>query len=316
MVAHLAFVPLLVALAVTSMGRTEFIPVEFAGLPRDLEASDPVEKKEDYDPQTDLPDRQVVDSPIPPHEDRRPQVEGEEAPWLSDRTVRVKQQMKSSSQMKGSFELGAKPAGPESLGGPTDLPGVLASPEEPGEDLTEDEEGTVLLTESPLTYQKGKAKPAVSLMPTFGSMSGAIQGTGIDSLEDVKEGPKTLLDTDEWKFAGFFNRVKQAVAKHWHPAKQYMIHDPTGQVYGYKDRETLLRVVLDCKGQLKTTYVQEPSGADFLDDEAVSAIKNASPFPNPPLELCDLEDRIIVFKFGFLVRVDENSFISMENGGT
>jgi hypothetical protein len=143
-------------------------------------------------------------------------------------------------------------------------------------------------------------------------MAAAIQGSGIDNLENVEDGAKTALDTDEWQFAGFFNRIKNAVAQHWHPGSAYAVHDPTGRVYGYKDRETVIKVVLECDGKLKHTYIKQPSGAEFLDDVAVSAIKKAAPFKNPPQDLCDTDEGIIAFNFGFLVKVGDNSLIKVK----
>jgi len=39
-----------------------------------------------------------------------------------------------------------------------------------------------------------------------------------DHLQDVDEGDGTYLNTKEWKFASFFNRVKQSVSQQWNPA--------------------------------------------------------------------------------------------------
>jgi hypothetical protein len=310
MVAHMAFVPILVTIVLQRMHEDEYHIVEFQGLARDLEASETEEKEPEYDPDVDLPDRQVVDAPEPDRDERSD--EEKEADYVSDKTHRVKKQMKSVTRLTGAFEVGSATAGPQGLVGEQETPGIFAQPLEPGKDFDTAEEGSVLLGQSPLEYQSDPDKPAINIMPTFSSVAGAVKGSGIDSLEKAEEGPKTLLDTDEWQFAGFFNRVKNAVAQHWHPGPAYAFHDPTGRVYGYKDRETVIKVVLECSGKLKHTYVKHPSGADFLDDVAVKAIKKASPFTNPPKALCDVEEQIIAFRFGFLVKVGESSLIKVK----
>jgi hypothetical protein len=306
-VVHMAFLPILVSVLMRPAPEPDYHLVEFEGLPRDL-TSEREEPEPEYDPEVDLPERQVVEAPEVPEEAEH---EGD-AEWLSDEKVRVEKQSKAQSRLKGAFEVGAATAGPEGLTGQEEAPGVISSPEEPGEDFEPAEEGTVLMGESPLEYQPDPDKPAMSLKPTFDNMASAVKGSGIDALEGVEEGPQTLLDTDEWQFAGFFNRVKSAVAQHWHPGSAYSVNDPTGRVYGYKDRETVVKVVLSCDGELEHTYVKHPSGAGFLDDVAVKAIKKASPFLNPPHALCDVEDGIIAFNFGFLVKVGDSSFIKVK----
>lgn len=309
-VAHLAFVPILVTILMREPPREEYHLVQFEGLPRDLSPQDQEEPEPEYDPDVDLPERQVVDAPDPPEPDPEPRED--EAQWLSDKTVKVKKQSKAATRLKGAFQVGSATAGPAGLTGEKETPGLISKPVEAGQDFEPAEEGTVLMGESPYEYEQDPDKPAVNLMPTFNAMAAAVQGSGIDALEGVEEGPETLLDTDEWQYAGFFNRVKSAVAQHWHPGPAYSVNDPTGRVYGYKDRETVVKVVLQCDGKLKHTYVKKPSGADFLDDVAVKAIKKASPFINPPKDLCDAQSGIIAFNFGFLVKVGDSSFIKVK----
>ncbi len=309
-IVHLAFVPIVVTVLMRNMHEDDYHVVEFQGLARDLDPSEAEEPEPEYDPDTDIPERQVVDAPDPERDEATD--DEKEAEFVSDKTVRVKQQSKSATRLTGAYEVGSAVAGPQGLQGAEQTPGIFAQPLEPGKDFEPAEEGSVLMGQSPLEYQTDPDKPAINLMPTFNSVAGAIKGSGIDSLQDVEEGPKTLLDTDEWQFAGFFNRVKNAVAQHWHPGPAYTFHDPTGRVYGYKDRETVVKVVLQCDGSLKHTYVKQPSGADFLDDVAVKAIKKAAPFTNPPKPLCDVEEQIIAFRFGFLVKVGESSLIKVK----
>jgi len=73
-----------------------------------------------------------------------------------------------------------------------------------------------------------------------------------------------------------FNRVQTQVEQFWRPGDEYAQHDPTGHIYGYRDRETILKVVLNRDGSLRSTYVIEESGAGFLDDEAREAIEQAA----------------------------------------
>jgi len=124
-----------------------------------------------------------------------------------------------------------------------------------------------------------------------------------DYLRDVEDGEQTLVNTKRWRFATFFNRVKRQVAENWHPDVVYKRRDPTGNVYGFRDRLTILRVRLTPKGRLKELELEKPCGVGFLDDEAIAAFKAAEPFPNPPPGLVDKDSGIISFRFGFLFEI-------------
>jgi TonB family protein len=136
------------------------------------------------------------------------------------------------------------------------------------------------------------------LVPSHQQMARAIGGGTQDHLKDVDEGESTALNAKKWKFATFFNRVKQQVREHWRPADVYRRRDPTGAIYGNKDRYTLLRVQLKPDGSLANVVLETPSGIEFLDDEAIEAFRQAQPFPNPPPQLVD-PTGTISFRFGF-----------------
>ncbi len=115
----------------------------------------------------------------------------------------------------------------------------------------------------------------------------------------MADGENTALNTRRWKYASFFNRMKRQVAQNWHPAEVWMQRDPYGNVYGDKDRTTVVRVALRQDGSLAGIYIEHGSGVDFLDEEAVRAFRVAQPFPNPPSGLRDPDSDIITFSFGF-----------------
>lgn len=139
--------------------------------------------------------------------------------------------------------------------------------------------------------------PGATLAPTREQVARAIGSGTEDYLRDVDDGDETLLNAKKWRFATFFNRVKAQVREQWHPADVYRRRDPTGAIYGNKDRYTLLKVELKPDGSLSNVYLQEPSGIEFLDDEAIEAFKQAQPFPNPPKAL--VKEGTIQFSFGF-----------------
>ena len=96
--------------------------------------------------------------------------------------------------------------------------------------------------------------PQPDLHPTEEMLRRAIaKGTGSpDYLGELDRGETTSLNAKKFKYATFFNRVKRAVSDEWHPDMVYLRHDPSGNVYGTKDRVTVLRVHLKPDGSAFT----------------------------------------------------------------
>ncbi len=128
-----------------------------------------------------------------------------------------------------------------------------------------------------------------------------------DFVEGVDVGDATFLNTREWKYAGFFNRVKQNVAEVWNPFDAARSRDPTGSRYFNKDRTTILSVTLNPQGSITAIQVARSSGLDFLDQTAIDAFEKAQPFVNPPPGLADARGNIS-FTFGFHVSTGGGGF--------
>lgn len=142
-------------------------------------------------------------------------------------------------------------------------------------------------------------KPTPNLRPSEEMLERMAGGGSVDHIEDADEGEFTSLNSRKWKYATFFNRMKRQVAQNWHPDQVYLRRDPNGNIYGTRDRLTVLRVSLNPNGSVAKIYVAKQSGVDFLDDEAVRAFNEAQPFPNPPGGLVDPKSNLITFSFGF-----------------
>jgi TonB family protein len=136
------------------------------------------------------------------------------------------------------------------------------------------------------------------LMPSAAAYNRLAGGPAPDHLDGVEEGEGTYLNTREWKYATYFNRVKQAVAPQWDPRTPLLARDPTGKMFAYKDRITFLAVTLDDRGGLRQLGVEQSCGVDFLDQAAMEAFRKAEPFVNPPRGLADANGEIR-FTFGF-----------------
>lgn len=141
--------------------------------------------------------------------------------------------------------------------------------------------------------EDGEAAPAVA---SDAAEPGG--GAPADKL-DVPEGEGTYLNTREWKYAAFFNRVKQSVSARWDPMRKLKEKDPQARQLQYRDRTTVLGVSLRPDGSIADIYVAESSGVEALDIESVQAFERAAPFSNPPAAL--VQNGLIRFAFSFNV---------------
>ncbi|MCB9556747.1 MAG: TonB family protein [Deltaproteobacteria bacterium] len=266
---------------------------------------------------------QVVDLPRPA-EERRP----DKARFLSEYDTKVEKQTKGKPQpFKPGRVIAARPMRPTPQATPreqqrverklmnlamrrrvetprTTLPKADDGREQQPQPLVkvperqgpEDRRGARQAPAKQLTLRDLQLSPA--------ELARALGSRVNDALRDVDEGEQTLLNSKRWRFASFFNRVKRQVAQNWHPDRAYRRRDPRGNVYGFRDRLTVLRVRLTPNGAVKDIHVERASGVGFLDDEALAAFRAAEPFPNPPKALVDKQTGEISFRFGFLFEIN------------
>ena len=267
----------------------------------------PEEELESYDPKEKLPDGQVVQTPQKGAR-RRPD---RRARFLSERDNAVDKETAATLRIPGAPSETPSPklngqsgdSRREKKGG---APELLTTVGPPSPELSESDKGDLKKTDP------GDVDlSAVRLQPSESAMRAALAGTGLDNLENVITGDSTALNTYGWEYASFFNRVKSLVERYWHPDREFRERDPYGNIYGVKDRTTVLLVILRADGSLKKTYIMESSGAAFLDEEASSALKSAAPFPNVPAGLLDRNDNLVKFTFHFIVRVGEGPIFRM-----
>lgn len=254
---------------------------------------------------TEQPVGQIVDLPPP---------EREELPDRADYSARYA--MKAKKEMKARFsepEQSAERQAQEAAGaaGRKGLEQEQTAARTPEADRSVAEEGQTSLEAQDELQSSVGSELSKALAEGFGPAS-----LGRDPFDNVKSigkspyseeflprigdfGSETMLNALPYRYIGFFERVKDAVRREWDPNSVYRLRDPTGQIFGYKDRMTILRVMLDARGRLLDASVLSTCGLQFLDDEAKRAMWAAAPFSNPPEGLLS-EDQRIRFEFGFI----------------
>ena len=131
--------------------------------------------------------------------------------------------------------------------------------------------------------------------------AGPIEGGPMpDDLHGVEEGDGTFLNARGFKFASYLNRVKETVGR---VRTQRLLdesgkRDPSGQLYMFKDRRTVVEFTIDKDGDVMDVKVQASSGVPYLDEVAVDAFKLVERFPNPPPGLL-AQDGTVRLPFAF-----------------
>ncbi|MEM7403324.1 MAG: TonB family protein [Myxococcota bacterium] len=138
------------------------------------------------------------------------------------------------------------------------------------------------------------------LFPSQQQLQQQMQLDFADDLSHLPTGDTTQLDTFSWRYATFFNRVKESVAQAWHPARQLRRYNPDGA--GLKDSRatTQLLITINRTGELVKVVLLRSSGFDYLDQAAQMAFWRAQPFLKPPAALFG-EQQQVSFRFSFVV---------------
>ncbi len=110
---------------------------------------------------------------------------------------------------------------------------------------------------------------------------GELRKGSMDMLEShVAVGAETLLNTDEYIYASFFNRLKEEVAPRWEPLIQ-MALDAKRKVSPGLYR-TVVVTYLDTEGEVKDVKVTKSSGFGPFDEAATTSIWQLLRIKNPP----------------------------------
>ncbi len=120
-------------------------------------------------------------------------------------------------------------------------------------------------------------------------------GSPEDWVKGVKESDRTLLNTKEYVFYGYFQRIRSRLDRAWIPilrARLTALYKSGRHLASDMDHTTRVLVVLNHGGEVTAVKVQRESGTQDLDDAAVRAFNAAGPFPNPPRGIVDPNGQI------------------------
>jgi TonB family protein len=123
-----------------------------------------------------------------------------------------------------------------------------------------------------------------------------------DHLPDILPGDLTQLNTVEFKYYGFYHRIRQKLEQFWGRSihqKAQELAKAGRQIASSDEFTTALRVTLDQEGRIVGIEIVGASGVKELDDAAIEAFNEAGPFPNPPKDL--VINGKVTIEWGFIV---------------
>jgi len=116
-----------------------------------------------------------------------------------------------------------------------------------------------------------------------------------DYIKGLKEGESTALNTREFMFYGYYQRIRERLDRAWVPILRTQINAiyRRGRMLASQmDYSTKVLVFMNGGGEIVKVQVVTESGAHDLDDAAIKAFNTAGPFPNPPKGIIDRNGEI------------------------
>lgn len=171
-----------------------------------------------------------------------------------------------------------------------------------------------------LTETKGQKKDwkALSLQDlSVGNGDGGKTAASDDKLEGVDRGENTMLSTREFKYFGYYHRIKELLRQHWKPEVEHQIERiwRKGRQISSNELTTKVLVTLNDKGKLTKISKLEGSGFSEIDEAAIEAFQRAAPFPNPPHAMVE-EDGFVRIRWDFVLTADSGPRIQFRNAGS
>jgi len=114
-------------------------------------------------------------------------------------------------------------------------------------------------------------------------------------IPNVKRGGFTSLNTNQFIYYAFFNRINQQIRSRWTNHLSFLgqrLPDYRQAQLANKDHVTNIKAVLTSDGKLKKIILVKSSGYAETDLAVTEAIRKAAPFTNPPKGLVEADGLI------------------------
>jgi outer membrane biosynthesis protein TonB len=173
-------------------------------------------------------------------------------------------------------------------------------------------------------YEKtdeGKADAVKTRMPSsvLNGPSGGKKGQGLsatdDFLDGVSVGANTMLNTQEFKYYSFYERIRSMLVDRWRSRIRreiFKARQPTseGSRLALGSKITKLQVKIGPTGDINSVEKVGISGIETFDQAAEISFREAAPFPHPPKEM--LKDEELTIMWDFVVVVEDASLVEFK----
>lgn len=154
----------------------------------------------------------------------------------------------------------------------------------------------------PMFDMKQTAKaPDQAEWSDFGEQFGKMQQNFV---KGVKQGEVTALNTQEFVFFGYFQRIRKSLDRAWNPIlRQHIVklYRKGRHLAGEMDHVTQTLVILNKQGEIVAVKILGTSGVEDLDSAAIEAFNKAGPFPNPPEGMVG-QDGFVQIRWDFILK--------------
>lgn len=123
-------------------------------------------------------------------------------------------------------------------------------------------------------------------------------------IQGMKEGEVSALNTKEFVFYSYYDRVRKQLDQAWQPILReniQRIFKAGRRLASHADFVTKTMVTLNQKGEIVRVQLLEESGTHDLDQAAVDALNKAGPYPNPPKGLIDASG-LVQIRWDFVLK--------------
>lgn len=147
------------------------------------------------------------------------------------------------------------------------------------------------------------------------------KGKGVSATDDfiqgVEIGPMTIINSQEFKYFSYYERIKEKVVENWRPLIRKAIKKVKDAPKTYGEltigyKTTKLEITLNSKGDILKIEIKESSGIPAFDKSGEQAFRKAAPFSQPPKEL--IKDEIFIIRWDFIVQIKPAGLIQFNTG--
>lgn len=117
--------------------------------------------------------------------------------------------------------------------------------------------------------------------------------------ERLKMGSDLKLNARAFDYGNYINRMRNKLGQRWRPQKTIRT-----EMYGQQVVRVDIAVILNLDGEIVELYTLEGSRFDAFDNEAIRALREAAPFPNPPKSLIQ-DDGLVYMPWSFILTMDQ-----------